>query len=132
VRPPGVAPKTTLCATLYAQALVVDGATHRNLLLGHTYATPDESWPEVYGVMTFDPKTIETALASFGLDPRHTPLSVIAIEFLPRGGTGMTFGDFNQVAAVGNGRQQSDPVGTQFPTTRILRTSTLTPVTAQC
>ncbi len=135
VRPPGTPPKTTLCATLYAQVLQVDGATHRNLLLGHAYAKPDNSWPEVYGLMTFDPKTIESALVSFALDPRHTPLSIIAIEFLPRGGTGMSFGTFagqQQVGAPANGGQQPDPAGAQFPTTRILRTSTLTPVSAQC
>jgi hypothetical protein len=134
VRPPGVTPKTTLCATLYAQVLQVDGAAHRNLLLGRAYANPDASWPEVYGLMTFDPKTIENALGSFGLDPRHTSLSIIAIEFLPRGGTGLTFGDLAGQPAVAttNGGRQPDPASTQFPTTRILRTSTLTPVKEIC
>jgi hypothetical protein len=132
VRPRGVAPKTTLCATLYAQVLQVDGATHRNLLLSHAYAKPGDSWPEVYGVMTFDKKTVEGTLTSFGLDPRHTPLSVIAIEFL-RGGTGLKFRDVparQLAAAATNGG--GDPAGTQFPTTRVLRTSTLTPVAATC
>ena len=132
VRPVQTAPKTTLCATLYAQALQVDGATWRNLLLGHTYATPDQSWPEVQGVMTFDPKRILTALTSFGLDPRHTPLSVIAIEFLPRGGSEMIIGDFNRRGAAAMQTQNPDPAGEQFPTTRILRTSALTAVSAAC
>ena len=133
MRPPGTPPKTTLCATLYAQALEVDGATHRNLLLAHTYATPDDSWPEVQGLMRFDPKTIQTALHRYGLDPRHTPLSVIVIEFLPRGGSEMVIGDFNRdPASTAASRQGPDPAGTQFPTTRILRTSTLTPVAAAC
>jgi hypothetical protein len=83
--------------------------------------------------MTFDKKTVEGTLTSFGLDPRHTPLSVIAIEFLPRGGTGLKFRDVpgrQPAAAATNGG--GDPAGTQFPSTRILRTSTLTPVAATC
>jgi hypothetical protein len=139
VRQQGIPPKTTLCVTLYAQVLQVDGATHRNLLLGHAYAKlpdkPDEyTWPEVLGTATFEEKVVENVLQSFGLDPRHTPLSIIAIEFLPRGGTGMIFGDFARTngARLANGSQHPDPAGTQFPTTRILRTSTLTPVAGAC
>ncbi len=141
VRPQGVPPKTTLCVTLYAQVLQVDGATHRNLLLGHAYAKlplkPEEyTWPEVYGTATFEEQIVANILKSFGLDPRHTPLSIIAIEFLPRGGTGLTLGDFGgkpqNNPAKTNVRQQPDPAGSQFPTTRILRTSTLTPVTTIC
>jgi hypothetical protein len=131
VRPPGVPPKTTLCAALYAQVLQVDGAGYRNLLLGHAYAQPDDAWPEAHGLMSFDPNTVESTLASFGLDPRHTPLSVIAIEFLPLGGTGLSFGR-TRPAAAANGGGSPDPAGAQFPTTRILRTSALTPVRAIC
>lgn len=131
VRPREVAPKTTLCATLYAQALQANGTNRRNLLLAHAYGKPDQSWPEVQGLMSFDPKTIESRLVEYGLDARHTPLSVIVIEFMPRGGTGMATGRFhpgdNAVA-----QQNPDPAGAQFPTTRILRTSALTPVTAAC
>ena len=102
-------------------------------MLAHAYGTPDESWPETHGRMMFSPKTIESMLEKFGLHPHHTPLSVLAIEFLPLGGTGFDrrlFG-FEELTQNPQSRE-ADPAGAEFPGTRILRTSTLTPVTAQC
>ncbi|MFF3842585.1 hypothetical protein [Streptomyces sp. NPDC001930] len=113
-------PRTTISALLYAQVQQADGADWRNVLL-RTHAAPEPD-DQVYdpadrpffqSVITFPYADIRGTLDALGL-PADASLSVLAVEFLP------------------TAPPERDPLAAGLGSTRILRTSPLTPVPAVC
>jgi hypothetical protein len=118
-------PNTEMWIALYAQVHQTDRAAMRNIQLdvrpagihhrhvekkAHVSGRPAEMTAQA----TWDSETLTTMLATLGLDP-HTPLSVLAIELLPEPN-----GEF------------TEPLGGDLGDVRILRTSPLTAVQADC
>lgn len=112
-------PKTEMCALLYAQVVQLDGADHRNILLGHRLSRPrydNRTENQSAGTTGFAGWTqfeIEQALKVMGLKT-DSPLSVLAVECLPEA------------------NRLPDPLGANLGNVRILRSSPLTPVPAIC
>lgn len=112
-------PKTEMWVLLYAQVTQVDGADHRNVLLGHRSARPkyDKRWElhggDVTGFAGWTQFEIMQTLNVLGLKP-DIPLSVLAVECLP---------EVDRLP---------DPLGANLGNVRILRSSPLTPVPAIC
>jgi hypothetical protein len=122
VRP--AVPRTAIWTLLYAQVRQADGTAFRNVLLGRARAKVavrgDNAlaapW-DGYGQSVFEESATQAALAALGL-PRHSPLSVLAVEVLPE--------------AKHEDDRQRDPLGENLGEVRILRTSPLTPVPKAC
>ena len=143
-------PKTELWCMLYAQVLQADGREHRNVLLAEAllaiprreaadvraFLARRESLPPIafnalelnldtppIGVFTWDDKAIGALLAGFHLAP-DTPLSVLAVEMMPRYNQYLLFDD-----------QQPEfvrPLSTGLGQYRILRTSPLVSAPEVC
>jgi len=152
-------PQTALWFLLYAQVTQTDGASYRNVLLGHKEGQilRDIILPEqvpalvaetpVFGEHTvnreprgytifYSANEINAYLMTLGL-PLTSSLSVLAVEVLPgpfsfrtfRGGDGRGNAPGDTAGAAVSGE---DPLGSQLGARRILRTSPLTPVPAIC
>ena len=112
-------PETEMWALLYAQVVQLDGADHRNVLLGHQPARPRYDHKLEFqsaGLVGFAGWTqfeIEKALEALGLEA-DSPLSVLAVECLPEAD------------------RLPDPLGANLGNVRILRSSPLTPVPTIC
>ncbi len=118
-------PNTELWAVLYAQVAQADAATNRNVQLRsrrlllprrheETHAFPPQAGLAVEGITRWTRAEIDEALQDLGLG-RDSALSVLAIELLPEPN-----GEFH------------DPIGGDLGEVRILRTSPLAPVPAEC
>ena len=113
-------PRTKISALLYAQVLQADGEDWRNVLL-QTQSAPqpdDAAYDQedrsfFQSAVTFLHNDIRGTLDALGLPPDAT-LSVLAVELLP------------------NGADDRDPLADGLGSTRILRTSPLTPVPPIC
>ena len=112
-------PNTELWGLLYAQLAQIDGADHRNVLIGRKRAMPPEQATdiretgEMIAVAQWKQQEIDPALKSLAV-PRDAPLSVLAIELLPELD------------------RPPDPLGADLGRVRILRTSPLIPVPRVC
>jgi hypothetical protein len=134
------APFTSIGFLLYAQAEQADGSTYRNILVAHQGAKPvnpretREGFVFQFGSAEFQEQDICQTLKEAGL-LADAPLSVLAVEFYPPGGS----------VAQGVFPEQGDPAGTgatgaafdpfdpeNFGKRRILRTSTLTKIAPYC
>lgn len=111
-------PRTRIGALLYAQVLQADGQDWRNVLLQTQYApaADDASYDAsdrtfFRSTVVFAQRTIHQRLTALGL-PDDASLSVVAVELLPT--------------------RTGEPLGTDLGSTRILRTSPLTPVPELC
>jgi hypothetical protein len=141
-------PLTTLGFLLYAQVIQADGSGYRNVLLAHQGATPVDvrdtsaGFAYDYGQAVFGQDAIHKRLAMEGL-PTDAPLSVLAVEFYPAGGTAAASKDFRrevQAAPAAAGNLTGSFVGPLpdpfapdvFAQRRVLRTSALTKVEPYC
>jgi hypothetical protein len=136
-RPFGTRPYTSMWALLYAQTVQVDGASHRNILLGarpfeipqtSLWGLPSTFSRDIYGMALFSQKDnssphtatpprwqgVDTLLAALAL-PADSALSVLAVEMLPQ---------YSDTA--------NNPVDADFGKVRILRTSPLVAVPPIC
>jgi hypothetical protein len=132
-------PFTTIGFLLYAQAIQADGSGYRNVLLAHQGATPVDPRKTQRGAIEFDygraefaQSSIAQTLAEEGL-PADAPLSVVAVEFYPPGGT-VVQGPLGLVPGIPAAAVQAfDPFDSaSFGKRRILRTSPLTKVEPYC
>ncbi len=112
-------PKTDMWVMLYAQVVQMDGADHRNILLGRQQARPrydarsEAKSANLIGFAGWPQSQIEQALKTLGLKP-DSPLSVLAVECLPAAD------------------RLPDPMGSNLGNVRILRASQLTPIPTAC
>jgi hypothetical protein len=128
MRPPQ--PRTDLWVLLYAQVLQLDGASWRNVLLGHRRAeqirddeSPDFPRPQTaleFANATFLQHSVDAVLRTLGLAPDST-LSVLAVELIPE-----------IILRKPNEAPRRDPLGESLGDVRILRTSPLQPVPSVC
>lgn len=120
-----IVPSTKMWALLYAQVMRSDGQEFRNILLLCKPAPPKAQSVvgaihsgtesrDILGLAIFLEKEIEARLLELSL-PKHSPLSVLAVELLP-----------------GGQNAPQDPLGADLGTQRILRTSPLVPVPTAC
>jgi hypothetical protein len=130
-------PQTEIWFMLYAQAMQADGASHRNILLGHAAGVPLGQGTELSGggprgYREFPQKQVIAWLSALGL-AQTSSLSVLAVELLP-------FGQVRsredagpaQAPAEAAAAAPADPVGAGLGSRRILRTSPLTALPAIC
>lgn len=113
--------RTLMFFLLYAQVLQADGSTYRNVLLltrqgtvGDPLTGGGDALRDRRAKAPFSDGEIRQALAGLAL-PSNAPLSVLAVELLPSGV-----------------QPPTEPMTTQLGSQRILRTSPLTPVGAEC
>jgi hypothetical protein len=119
-------PRTTIAFALYAQVPQADGTTFRNIEVAHAGAFTIQEQPGSVAFGEFARDAVISALDTLHL-PRDAGLSVIAVEFLPPGGS-LEPRDAGRQRGVGQ-----DPLGPDlFARRRILRTSPLVPVGAVC
>jgi len=139
---------------LYAQVVQADGSSRRNVLLAEAIAQapawnfnraePPVLTRDLNGVAVFVVDQVQQILGRLALPP-GSPLSVLAVELLPGGrfpGENYKFNGSAQAgtpvtvtfsAAGRTGRQGvNSPLGAQLGSRRILRTSPLEPVPAEC
>ena len=130
---------------LYAQAMQADGASYRNILLGHSAGLPlvlrtaasvpaSAAGPRAY--REFPQKEVLAWLNLLGL-AETSSLSVLAVELLPYGQVqGRTFNAADAGSADAGSADaavlSADPLGTDLGSRRILRTSPLTALPAIC
>jgi hypothetical protein len=111
---------------LYAQVPQADGSTFRNIEIAHTGALQVQEQPGSAAFGAFTRDAVIGTLDALHL-PRDVGLSVIAVEFLPPGGS---------QEPIDVGRQRGlgeDPLSPDlFARRRILRASPLVPVGAVC
>jgi hypothetical protein len=120
-------PQTEIWFMLYAQAMQADGASSRNILLGHAAGIPlgrqgaaaPGGGPRAFG--EFPQEEVNARLKVLGLVPASA-LSVLAVELLP----------FGQVQTPADVASVADPVGTNLGSRRILRTSPLAALPSIC
>jgi hypothetical protein len=117
-------PNTEIWFLLYVQVIQMDGASHRNVLLGRAKAEPlsqprgdqlhgDEAL--LFGGTVFEQRVVVERLLALDL-PRNSPLSVLAVELLPEPKVD----------------RSADPLGGDLGNVRILRSSPLHPVPPTC
>jgi hypothetical protein len=148
LRPLGSEPHTSLWFLLYGQVVQADGASMRNVLLATVRGvhvgeqTPlehplddllgglrDPLRRDRAGYAAFLQADIATWLKDVALGP-ETPLSVLAVELLPRGtGVRLRGGAFDHR---GDFRQEAEHGIEGMPMGRIMRVSPLTAVEALC
>lgn len=133
-------PLTTIWIYLYAQVEQMDGTARRNFLLTQAPAKVRRdllrSSPNViFGEAEFSENDVRAALQLVGLSA-DAPLSVVAVEYLPSGGT---MGARDALAGVAGAAQNdlnpANPLGkapTYEDARRILRCSPLTRVPEAC
>jgi hypothetical protein len=132
-------PRTIIGFLVYAQARQADGSGQRNILLAHQGVTeviaPGQAG---YGTAEFTQADIEAAATGLGL-PAEAPISVLAVEFYPPGGsTGEAYwpgpvGDAVLGSPAHGKGSQPDPFAPPlFGRLRILRTSPLVAVQPVC
>ena len=137
-------PRTEIWFMLYAQVTQADGASHRNILLTHAPGTETgQLQTPIKPVGFVEPLPAETPLAGceFPEDTIHerlallglaqtSPLSALAVELLPfdAGEEEENLDAVNPVLETA----QTDPLGAQLGTRRILRTSPLTALPTVC
>jgi hypothetical protein len=136
-------PQTEIWFMLYAQAMQADGASRRNILLGHaagvplgrdTAATgvPSAGGPRAY--REFPQKEVTAWLNLLGLS-QTSSLSVLAVELLPFGQVQTRTEASPATAPTGTtdaAALSADPLGADLGSRRILRTSPLTALPAIC
>jgi hypothetical protein len=151
-------PQTEIWFMLYAQAMQADGASQRNILLGHVAGVPLGQRTAAAGVSSagvpsagvpsagvssaggprayreFPHKEVIAWLNLLGL-AQTSSLSVLAVELLPFGVV-QTRTDAGPATAPAEAAEAAapaaDPVGTDLGSQRILRTSPLTALPAIC
>ena len=148
-------PQTEIWFMLYAQAMQADGASWRNILLGHAVGTPLLQGTAASGAVSgggprafreFPQKEVIAWLNGLGL-AQSSSLSVLAVELLPFGEVQTRRDDGVAMAEVGAPEAgagaggdgavaaavvSSDPLGAELGSRRILRTSPLTALPAIC
>jgi len=148
-------PQTEIWFMLYAQAMQADGASWRNILLGHAVGTPLLQGTAASGAVSgggprafreFPQKEVIAWLNGLGL-AQSSSLSVLAVELLPFGEVQTRRDDGVAMAEVGAAEAgagaggdgavaaavvSSDPLGAELGSRRILRTSPLTALPAIC
>ena len=150
---PASDPQTQIWFMLYAQTTQADGASSRNILLGHAAGASLGQGAVVTGgpagggaggvgpraYLEFPQKDVTGWLSTLGLGPT-SPLSVLAVELLPFGQTQTRVHDGPATASTETGDAatpravvlSSDPLGSDLGSRRILRTSPLTALPAIC
>ena len=122
-------PQTEIWFMLYAQAMQADGASNRNILVGHA-AGRTLGQATAGGVprasVEFPQKDVIAWLSLLGL-AQTSSLSVLAVELLPFGQV-QTRTDAAPAATTAT----ADPLGADLGSRRILRTSPLTALPAIC
>ena len=137
-------PQTEIWFMLYAQAMQADGASRRNILLGHAAGVPlgqdtatagaalSAGGPRAY--REFPQKEVIAWLNLLGL-AQTSSLSVLAVELLPFGQV-QTRTEASPAAAPRGtadvATSGADPLGVDLGSRRILRTSPLTALPAIC
>jgi hypothetical protein len=129
-------PQTAMWIMLYAQVQQLDGAAHRNVLLGHKQGRlvrdpcSDKNAHgverEPRSIVSFAQEEVVSLLELLGLPPASA-LSVLAVEVLP--------GPVHRprdLSVAGGAENDEDPLGRQLGLRRVLRTSPLTPVPPIC
>jgi hypothetical protein len=147
-------PTTEIWVLLYTQVVQADGSSRRNVLLAEAIAQapawnfnradPPVLTRDLNGIAVFVVDEIQQILGRLALPP-DSPLSVLAVELLrggrfpgenykfagpAPGGTPLTV-TFNSQGAAGR-RGVNSPLGAELGSRRILRTSPLEPVPAEC
>ena len=131
---PASDPQTQIWFMLYAQAMQADGASSRNILLGHAAGIPLDpaaagsasgGGPRAY--REFPQQEVIAWLNLLGL-AQTSSVSVLAVELLP-------FGQVQSRTTAGSPEAtviSADPLGADLGSRRILRTSPLTALPAIC
>ena len=133
-------PQTQIWFMLYAQAMQADGASQRNILLGHAAGTPlgpSGGGPRAY--REFPQKEVIAWLNLLGL-AQTSSLSVLAVELLPFGqvqsrteaSPATAPAETADAAAPDAAVLSADPLGAELGSRRILRTSPLTALPSIC
>jgi hypothetical protein len=139
---PGRDPQTEIWFMLYAQAMQADGASHRNILLGHGAGIPfgqdtaagasPAGGPRAY--REFPQEELIAWLNILGL-ARTSSLSVLAVELLPFGQVQTrteAHSATGQTETADTITPGGDPLGAGLGSRRILRTSPLTALPSIC
>jgi hypothetical protein len=135
-------PQTDIWFMLYAQAMQADGASRRNIQLGHavgiplgqdtaTTGVPSAGGPRAY--REFPQKEVIAWLNLLGL-AQTSSLSVLAVELLPFGQvqTRTEAGPTTARTGTIDAATPADPLGAGLGSRRILRTSPLTALPTIC